>query len=387
MPGILKRSLPIILPYFINSCGTIGLTLLPMILVAENLSVKNSTIIMSSVKACVFFGAFIGGWVADRLGLRSSLIISFGLSGLGLGFLPWAHGVSLLLVFGCLAQFGTSMYGGQGRLLISDLLPKQDRQEAIGWLRMANNMGQIVSYSIGFFAAGLGFTALFLFDALTSFIAMIISAKKIPRSKEVHAARAAQMAQGLAKKKDWFLFVMTSVVIGGFSFLYELYIASTSARCEILFGSQGLKVFSKIMVINCVICTVMAVGAARRIRNPRWAFPLGIFLVGLGSYLTVISGAHESMLYLGAFVVTAGEIFFTALAAFVMIHVTPHSKNRGSMYGISLLIQNAGRVLGGAAAFPMVVHGAQPTLFVASGSAIVVLLTFVLATRLNSKNF
>jgi predicted MFS family arabinose efflux permease len=386
MPAIFKRSLPLILPYFINACGTIGLSLLPMILVAENLSVKNSTIIMSVVKTCVFLGSFLGGWFADRLGLRASLIISFGLSGLGLGFLSNAHDFILILICGCFAQLGTSMYAGQGRLLITDLLPVSDQQEAIGWLRTANNLGQIVSYAIGFFASAFGFAALLLFDALTSIIAMAVSVTKVPRSKEIHAARAAQAIDNAsAKNRSWSLFVMTSLVIAGFSFLYEIYITSTSARCQIFFGPQGLKIFSKIMVINCVLCTVMAVVAARRIRDPRFAFPVGIFLVGVGSYITILAGASERFLFVGAFVVTSGEIFFTALASFVMIHVTPYSKNRGSMFGISLVIQNVGRILGGAAAFPMVIHGSKPELFIAVSAVAILLLTVYVSIKLDPK--
>ena len=62
-----RRSLPLITTSFINKTGTIGLSLVPMILVERHLSAGQSSLVMTLIKASTLGGTLLGGLSSDRL--------------------------------------------------------------------------------------------------------------------------------------------------------------------------------------------------------------------------------------------------------------------------------------------------------------------------------
>lgn len=385
----LKHSLPIAIPSFINKLGTIGLNLIPMLLVQQQFSSLDSSFVMTMTKIFVFVGTFLGGFLCDRYGTKVTLLLSFFFGGLGMMLLPYIGmvwvGVGGIALMAAISQMGTSMFPVPVRLLIVDHLPKNEHQESIGWMRMANNLGQIVSYSITFFGHALGLKFFLLFDACTSFAAMLVGFKKIP-GKKIKAQTIPGPDNYQAKLKklhhDWFLFYMVAIISAGFAFIYESYMASTAARCQLLFGDAGLKTFSEIMLINTIICTLCAVAASRHIKNPKFSFPLGILLCGLGLFVTTIT-TSKSNFYYAAFLVTLGEIVFSALAAYILIIVTPEVKHKGRIYSYAIMIQNSGKVLGSSLVFPLFVYNPGAQLWAILSVAAVFFAFVLIASRLS----
>ena len=131
------------------------------------------------------------------------------------------------------------------------------------------------------------------------------------------------------------------------------------------------------MVLNTVLCSIFAVFAARSIRNPNVVFPLGIILVASGAAIVTAGLDSKWIIFIGVSVFSFGEIIFTALAQFVLIRTTPASEDQGSLYGLSLVVQSMGRILGAALAFPLVVHGSHPVTFILLSASLVLLLSFL----------
>ncbi|MGZ3731134.1 MAG: hypothetical protein ACXVCG_18055, partial [Bdellovibrionota bacterium] len=137
-------------------------------------------------------------------------------------------------------------------------------------------------------------------------------------------------------------------------------ITAAAAECKTLFGSEGLQIFSKIMVINTFLCAIFSVFAARYLRRAELALPAGIALLAIGCLITFRPGAAEGAFYLGSLLVTLGEIVFNALSGIVLIVITPPGKRQASLYSRGVLLQFVGRIAGASAAFPLVVDGAHP---------------------------
>ena len=51
-----------------------------------------------------------------------------------------------------------------------------------------------------------------------------------------------------------------------------------------------------------------------------------------------------------------GEIIFASLSQYVLIQILPESNSQGSVYGIAMMVQVSGRIMGGVLAFPLVVY-------------------------------
>lgn len=351
--SLFKKTLPFTLTVFINKCGSIGLNLIPMLLIEKSLSLNESGLVMATIKTTSLFGTFLGGFLCDHIGMKITILLSFLFSAIGLGSLPFVTGMFFIIVLCSIAQLGNSLFNGPMRLLIISNVKPEEQQVAWGLYRMANNAGQIISFGIGIFFSGLGINGLMFFDSMTSILATIIGAKKIKSHDEF-----------LEKKKDSDnikadikLFLLFSLVTGGVSFLYDMYMVALAANAKIYFGYQGLKIYSQIMMVNTVICTIVAIPASKKIKNPKLAIPLGILFMGIGSVISYHATYHLWQLYLGEFFLTIGEIFYTAVSTFVLIRITPEVKRKGSIFGLGLVFQPIGRIIGAGLAFPYIVQG------------------------------
>lgn len=356
--SVFKKTLPLMITVFINKCGAMGLSLIPMLLVRKNLNVMDSSLVMSTIKVTSVAGSFLGGYFCDILGLKFTLLISFALAGFGLGLLPLFSGIFFLTFFASVSQLGNAMFGGPMRLLIADRMEPREQQESWGWFRLSNNIGQIFSYGLGSLLSGIGITALMYFDCFTSLLAVIIGYKVIPKENYLDKIKSKNKTQiELVDHQKLKTFMIFAAVTGGFSCMYEMFMVSMAANSELFFGYEGVKIFSQLFLANTILCALVAVPASRYIRNPRIAFPIGIIFMGIGSAIAFHARHRIGYLFLGVFFVSIGEIYFTALATYVLIRITPNTKMKGSVFGLGLVFQPIGRIIGAGLAFPLIVHG------------------------------
>jgi MFS family permease len=374
-PSTFRQSFPLLATTFINRCGTIGLSLLPMLLVAKNVPDAGASTVLVAVKVALLAGTYLGGWASDRVGMKRSVLLSFLLSGIGLAFLPFADSLLWLGVWAVLAQLGQALFYSPARILVVELVPPEKQQESIGWLKTANNLGNILSYVFGALFSAWGMTALILFDSITSLAAAGVGAKLLPNLGK-HGAAASKAGPG-APRGSWVVFVLATLTVAGFYFFYDLFMVATSARCQVLFGDEGLRLFSEAMVINTVLCTLFVVLAARYAHNAGLVFPLSIVLIAAGTALTAWDVRARLVIFLAMFLTSVAEILFTSLAQFVIIRSTPATANQGVIYGTSLVVQSLARILGAAVAFPMVVHNANPLPFIAVCAAVLLAVSFL----------
>jgi MFS family permease len=79
--------------------------------------------------------------------------------------------------------------------------------------------------------------------------------------------------------------------------------------------------------------------------------------MALGSALAFFGKDNIPFLIFGVLLVSLGEVFYTALSTYVLIRITPKMKKKGAIFGIGLIFQPVGRIIGAALAFPLVVYG------------------------------
>jgi MFS family permease len=362
-----KRALPVTLTSFINKSGSIGLSIVPILLVERRISPDASAWVVGAIRVAGLAGVMVGGWCCDRLGLRATVLLSFVVSGLGLLALPVLDQAIWLAALACLAQLGTSLYYASARMLITQIVLPHERREAIAWQRTANNFAQVFSFSLGAALSRFGTTVLILFDAFTSFVATGVGAKLLPRPPAPsHDAFAPPPASTPKARLD---FYQCALIIASFSFLYDFFEVGAAARCKVLFGAEGLAVYSELMIINTVLCAGLSVLAAKRFESPAKALPLGMLLLVGGLLLTFSGQSGRMAFFAGSFVMTLGEITFNSLAALVLIELTPTGRRPGATYSTGLFVQWLGRIAGGALAFPLLVGSSHPFAYAALASA------------------
>lgn len=371
--SVLRRALPLLATTFVNKVGSIGLSLLPMLLVERNAGTAESSLVLGSVKAAGLVSVLVGGALSDRLGARAVVLLSFALQGIGLGLLPFAPTLALMALAGIVGRTGEMFFQSPARLLLTESAAREHRSEALGWLRTANNAGQVVCYGVGLLFAGAGVAPLMVFDAATSLVALGLGTRLLKPSE---TAEASAVAEEPPVTTSWAPALWCAAANAGFVLVYEVFMVGAAASYRDRFGDRGLAVFSGAMVVNTVLCALVAVVASRTIRSPRRALPAGAVLMAVGATVALTPTTPPALILVGAFVLTLGEVVFAALSQVTLLQLVPARTNRGRAYGSLLLPQMGGRIVGAAIAFPLVVHGSAPTASVAALGAISVVVAW-----------
>ena len=142
--------------------------------------------------------------------------------------------------------------------------------------------------------------------------------------------------------------------------VYDLYMVSEAAALALTRPERGVAWFGGLMALNTLLCVVAAVPASRRVRNPAVAIPFGLALQGLGLAVAALDFADLRLAALSMALVTAGEVAITALSGYVLLRLAPRGAHAGKAFAAQAVALDAGRLVGAAMAFPLIVHGRAP---------------------------
>jgi predicted MFS family arabinose efflux permease len=346
--------LPVVATAFVNRAGAIGLNLLPILLVERQVASVDASLVLGIAKGVILVSSLLGGIIADRWGVRWAFLLAMGMQVLGLATVPFMEQLALLALMAAIAQLGNTMFGATSRLMIKQFVAPAQQQEALAWLRTGNNMGQIISFSLGALLASFGTALLFLFDAFTSLLAFIFGMKWLPggvRAAATHGDNAGRA------QHSWRVFIIYGIFVAGYSFLYDLFMIGAAGRLELVFPDEGLRLFSLVMVVNTVVCTLLSVPLSRRASNARRVLPIGFVLSSLGGALMFLDIESRPLLFGGVLLLSIGELLYTSLAQFLLLQINPARSGEGTSYGAVTTLQAVGRILASSTAFPLLVHG------------------------------
>jgi MFS family permease len=140
-------------------------------------------ILLGILSVAGIVGSVVGGGLTDRLGRRKPILFGLifsALSSLTLGSIDqfaWLFPVAALV--GLVSDVG----GPAHAAMIADILPKQQRQEGFGILRVVGNMAWLIGPSVGGFVARTSFFALFVIDACISCVVAVLFYSLMPETR------------------------------------------------------------------------------------------------------------------------------------------------------------------------------------------------------------
>ena len=315
--------------------------------------------------------------------MKRAILLSFCAAGAGLAAIPYAKTLFWMAASASLAQLGQVMFQAPAKLMVTEFVEIREQPESFAWLRTANNLGQVMSYSIGAIFSSFGIPFMMFFDSTTSWLAAGAGLKLLPseasRKKLLCGACQLRSRGADLTSSEWKNFALVTLMLAGFNFLLR---SLHDRRCrkmrtriripgdEDFFPGDGHELRSLLGLFDF----------RRPIsRKPRDRFPVRDGPVYRRAALSVQGIESMAVFYLGCFLITASEIVFFALAQTALLRTIPGGKRRGSIYSTSLVIQNIGRILGGALAFSWVVYAARPLPLILSSGGVI--LALVLAGR------
>ncbi len=361
-----------------------------MLVVGKGLKPAEAALVVGLVKVSSIIGTYLGGLSSDKVGLKFTMLVSFFLTALGLGYLPIPTDIFLITLFAIVAQIGHAMFPSAVRLMLSEILGEARLKEGIGWFRFANNLGQIVSYVISATFAYLGIMFFFYFDAVTTVAALILGFKILPDVKPAKVARGTDyvstkllFSKSAFKNKDIFLFILSSVIVALSLLMFEMITIGVAAKSRLVFGDHALKLYSLFMVINTVLCALFAIPASKYFRNIKPVFYFSTVMLVSAGILSLHNTPTELSIFLGSFLMTMGEIVFASMSQYSLLILTPENSHRGTFYSVSLMLQKTGVIIAGFITMPLLVYGNYAIATFAVVGILTVLLTTILVRNLN----
>jgi len=300
--------------------------------------------------------SMIGGYLSDRFNRKITLCLLTlmqALCYLICGFIELSMTVPLLLLA---ASFFSSAAQSSSGAMTADLSDKNNRQGAFSLLYLGTNIG----FSVGPLIAGFLYKnylpLLFIGDALTTIVSLIVIFLNVPETKPVYDINEEVLLKDFERAEEGSalsaLFRRPQILVFGIismflSFSYSQVHFSLPLYSNAVFGSDsGAKIFGILMSINGIVVVLMTIFIIGNTKKFDASFNVALsavfWAVGLGMLYFV---STFGMMILSTVIWTIGEILNATNIGVYIANNSPksHRARFNSLYGI---ISGAGQAMG-----------------------------------------
>ncbi len=333
-PVTLMRRLPpvvqlLVAGTFVNKLGSFIFPYLTLVLRREfGLSPWQVGLLIGAYGAGSLVSVVVGGTLTDRLGRRTTLLVSLVGSGVLALALGWAPRIGIFVPLLILFGFVADLYRPAASSIIGDLLPSVDRATGFAALRMAVNLGFAVGMSLGGVIADWHWRLLFYGDGVTTLLFALVVYLYIPETRQ--SSPDDSSARRLVAS-PWSDAVFLQMMAASFLFALIFFSHATALPLTIT-GSAGYPtwVFGALVGINGLVIAALEMPIVDRLRGHRRlrVAALGTVLIALG-FGVMGAFRHWSWFLGGVLIFTAGEILTApGKMAFVTDWAPPAARGR-----------------------------------------------------------
>jgi MFS family permease len=327
----------------INRFGSFVFVFLAVYLTGKGYTAPQAGLAIGAYGVGAICASLVGGWLADHVGRRNSIVISMLLSASVMMGLSQAEGYALLMTLTVLAGFCAEMYRPAATALIADVTTPAQRVTAFALYRLAINAGFAIGPAVGGLMAHKSFFLLFVGDAATSLVYAGIAMVALPnRVVGHHAIDKTRSALRTIMRDSGFLMFLGSTMAASMVFMQHV----SSYPLQITALGYSSSVFGMLISANgLLIClTELPLTSYTRRQPPRRVMVIGMLVFGAGFALT---GLAKTIPLLAATVViwTVGEMFYFPMAAAHVANISPHDM-RGRYQGAWGISWGLGAVAG-----------------------------------------
>jgi MFS family permease len=319
----------------INRLGTFVVPFLTLYLTTQRgLPVDQATLIVSLYGAGSFGAGLIGGVLADQLGRRPTMLLSFTATGVALLLLGSAGDFTMLALWTVVLGFFTDLYRPAVSATLTDVVPPQDRVRAFVLMYWAINLGEGLAPVIAGVLARQAYALLFILDALTNFIYSGIVFWRVPETRaktNTESARRLELGQVTRALRDPGLLLLSTLAFVIAGLFFQSYVAMPLAMT-----ANGLSEadYGAAIAVNGLLIVLISIPVSRILgRFPRFAvMSAAALLIGVGLGLNVF--AETTLMYgLAVAVWTVGELMAAPIAPTIIADLAPE-ESRGTYQGI-----------------------------------------------------
>lgn len=265
--GLPKGMYVLFFAQVINRLGDFVMPFLSLYLTQKmGMSAIETGIIVTISSIITIPASMIGGKIADKFGRKKSYLYSQFISAIVL--LPCAVFNDAKISVTCLliSTFFNGFIRPAFTAIMTDILPPKQRQAGFSLQYLGINIGVSVGPIIAGFLFNNFLPMLFIGDAVTSFLALILVWKNIEesmpsKSKKAEENHLEKAEKGNTLKMLWkrphlCLFLLISI---GYSFAYSQHNFALPITLKALYGNRSSNLFGLIMSANAITVLVLTV--------------------------------------------------------------------------------------------------------------------------------
>jgi predicted MFS family arabinose efflux permease len=262
--------------------------------------------------------AFLGGWSADRIGRKITLLTGLSISTLAMFAIPWCQPLFLIYACAFLAGFAFDFQRPAVSAAVADLVPVSDRVRAFGLIYWAVNIGASIAPVLGGILAAISYHVLFGFDGTTALIyfAVILFCFREPR-QHLQGSRRSPFA-AFADRRLRLLFGLACLLTGQFFQAYS--------TLPLVMRQRGLDAsdFSHALMLNGITVVLLSIPISRLLQ--RWTPATGLTIAavctGTGFFLTQFARTVPEYAAT-VFIWTLGEIAMASTTPALISRIAP----------------------------------------------------------------
>jgi predicted MFS family arabinose efflux permease len=262
--------------------------------------------------------AFFGGWSADRIGRKFTLLTGLGTAVLTMFAISWCQPLFLVYLCAFLAGFAFDFQRPAVSAAVADLVPASDRVRAYALNYWAINIGASIAPLIGGVLATISFHLLFSFDGTTSllYFAIILFCFREPR----------QHAQGVRRSPFAAFRDRRLVLLFGLACLLTGQFFQAYSTLPLVMSQKGLDAgdFSRALVTNGITVVLLSIPISRFLQrwSPATGLSIAAICTGTGFFLTQF--AHTAPEYAATILIwTLGEIAIASTTPALISRIAP----------------------------------------------------------------
>jgi len=317
----------------------------------RGLPVSQAALMVSLFGGGSFVASLVGGEIADRLGRRPVMLLSFFVAPGAMLAVGLAEGVALIAVGTFVLGFFTDLYRPAVSAAITDIVPAADRPRAFGYLYWAINVGAAIAPVAAGLLARTNYLLLFVGDALTTFLFGLIVLWGVRETRPAELAGRLSTPLGERARALWAEPVLLAFT--GLALLFGTIYAQGHVTLPVDMRAHGLtpEQYGLAVALNGALIVVLGIPASNA--APRWprfgALAIAGLLLGIGFGLPAIVTTFGGYA-LSVGIWTLGEIIGATVAPSVVADLAPIDKRGlyqgvfGAAWGLAFF---TGPVLGG----------------------------------------
>lgn len=391
--GLPKSIYALFFASIVNNMGNFVAPFLTLFLtykIGINVAIVGTIVAVNSILGLV--GAMIGGKLIDTIGRKKILVFFRTVSAMGYiicAFVKQPVMITFLLMLSSfLGGFSQPVYS----TIITDLTEGEARKAAFSLEYMAINIG----FSVGPLLAGFLYKNfliwLFLGDAITTFISVVLVLIYVPESMPTknelekiksmtsEGAEEGGLLSALFKRPALLIFSFIMVI---YFIIFSQFNFGLSLQVGDVFKDEGAAVFGILMTTNAVICstlTIFITSAVKKLK-PSLCITIGglLYAVGFGMMFNI---DKFYLFIISTIIWTVGEIMVSTNTNVYIASHTP-ATHRGRFNSVFPMIRKLGFAAGPAIAGAYIKHTGIRNLWLLIGglSLAAALMMYILYTK------